>query len=125
MIEAFKQVKPWNQPTVFARYLTGTNLFFPFLDFVYTFIWIPGLILAFFGHYYIVGATFIFVLPLALITNYVMYNFQRKVFQSLDLKIRKNVLGFFAYVLAYQIFMSPISVWGYTQEFLHLKRIWR
>ncbi|MBB6447899.1 glycosyltransferase family 2 protein [Bacillus benzoevorans] len=125
MIEAFKQVKPWNQPTVFARYLTGTNLFFPFSDLVYTFVWIPGLILAFFGHYYIVGATFIFVLPLALITNYVMYHYQRKVFQSLGLKIRKNLLGFFAYVLTYQIFMSPISVWGYTQEFLQLKRVWK
>ncbi|MFE8695981.1 glycosyltransferase [Cytobacillus sp. FJAT-53684] len=125
MIEAVKKVKPWNQPTVFTRYLTGSNLFFPFSDFVYTFIWIPGLILAFFGHYFIVGATFIFVLPLALITNYVMYNFQRKVFQSLDLKIRKNIFGFFAYVLTYQIFMSPISVWGYTQEFFKLKRVWK
>lgn len=125
MIEAFKQVKPWNQPTVFSRFLTGTNLFFPFSDLVYTFVWIPGLILAFFGYYYIVGATFLFVLPLAFITNYVMYRFQRNVFRSLGLRIRKNFLGFFAYVMTYQIFMSPVSVWGYIQEFFHLKRVWK
>jgi poly-beta-1,6-N-acetyl-D-glucosamine synthase len=125
MIEAFKRVKPWKQPTVFTRFLTGTNLVFPYLDFVYTFVWIPGLILAIFGYYYIVGATILFVLPLALITNFVMYHFQRKVFQSLGLKIRKNLFGFFAYVLTYQIFMSPISVWGYAQEFFNLKRVWK
>jgi poly-beta-1,6-N-acetyl-D-glucosamine synthase len=125
MIEAFKHVKPWKQPTVFTRFLTGTNLVFPYLDFVYTFVWIPGLILAIFGYYYIVGATFLFVLPLAFISNYVMYQFQRRVFRSLGLKIRKNIFGFFAYVLTYQMFMSPISVWGYTQEFFHLKRVWK
>jgi poly-beta-1,6-N-acetyl-D-glucosamine synthase len=125
MIEAFKRVKPWRQPSVFSRFLTGTNLVFPYLDFVYTFVWIPGLILAIFGYYYIVGATLLFVLPLAFITNYVMYHFQRKIFQSLGLKIRKNFFGFIAYVLTYQIFMSPISVWGYTQEFFHLKRVWK
>jgi poly-beta-1,6-N-acetyl-D-glucosamine synthase len=125
MIEAFKRVKPWRQPSVFSRFLTGTNLVFPYLDFVYTFVWIPGLILAVFGYYYIVGATLLFVLPLAFITNYVMYHFQRKIFQSLGLKIRKNFFGFIAYVLMYQMFMSPISVWGYTQELFHLKRVWK
>ncbi|WP_462410580.1 glycosyltransferase family 2 protein [Neobacillus sp. Marseille-QA0830] len=125
MIEAFKRVKPWNQPAIFVKYLTGTNLIFPYLDFVYTFVWIPGLVLAFFGYYYIVGATILFVLPLALLTNYAMYHFQRKVFQKLRLKIRKNIFGFFAYVLTYQMIMSPISVWGYAQEFLQLKRVWK
>lgn len=81
--------------------------------------------MALFGYYFIVGASFLFVLPLALITNYTMYHFQRKVFQSLGLKIRKNLSGFFAYVLTYQLLMSPISVWGYTQELLNLKRVWK
>ncbi|WBL16758.1 glycosyltransferase family 2 protein [Sutcliffiella sp. NC1] len=125
MIEAFKRVKPWNQPSIFTKYLTGTNLIFPYLDVVYTFVWIPGLILAFFGYYYIVGATILFVLPLALLTNYTMYHYQRKVFDKLGLKIRKNIFGFFAYVLTYQMFMSPISVLGYAQEFLQLKRVWK
>lgn len=125
MIEAFKRVKPWKQPTIYSRFLTGTNIIFPYLDFVYTFVWIPGLILAFFGYYFIVGATFLFVLPLALLSNYVMYRFQKKVFQSLGLKIRKNILGFFSYVLTYQMLMSPISVWGYLQEIFNLKRVWK
>ncbi|WP_251554242.1 glycosyltransferase family 2 protein [Neobacillus muris] len=125
MIEAFKRVKPWHQPAVFIKYLTGTNLVFPYLDFVYTFVWIPGLIMAFFGYYYIVGPMIFFVLPLALLTNYAMYYFQRRVFRRLGLRIRKNIFGFFAYVLTYQMFMSPISVWGYAQEFFQLKRVWK
>ena len=125
MIEAFKRVKPWNQPAIFTKYMTGTNMIFPYLDVVYTFVWIPGLILAFFGYYYIVGATILFVLPLALLTNYAMYHFQRKVFRRLDLKIRKNIFGFFVYVLTYQMLMSPISVWGYAQELFKLRRVWK
>lgn len=125
MIEAIKRVKPWQQPLVFTRFLSGTNLVIPYLDLIYTFVWIPGLILSFFGYYYIVGATILFVLPLALLTNYVMYRYQRKVFRTLGLKIRKNLSGFFTYVLIYQLFMSPISVWGYFQEFFHLKRVWK
>ncbi|HYK71764.1 MAG TPA: glycosyltransferase [Pseudoneobacillus sp.] len=125
MIEAIKQVKPWEQPQVFTRFLSGTNLVIPYLDFVYTFVWIPGLILSFFGYFYIVGATILYVLPLALLTNYVMYRYQRKVFRTLGLKIRKNISGFFTYVLIYQLFMSPISVWGYFQELFQLKRVWK
>jgi len=125
MIEAFKRVQPWEQPSIYTKYLAGTNLIFPLLDLVYTFVWIPGLILAFFGYYYIVGATILFVLPLAFLSNYVMYRYQRKVFESLGLRIRKNIFGFIAYVLTYQMFMSPVSVWGYFQEFFRLRRVWK
>ncbi|CAH2213819.1 protein of unknown function [Tepidibacter aestuarii] len=97
----------------------------PYLDFVYTFCWIPGLILAFFGYYWIVGLTTLFVLPLALLQNYILYRYQKSVFYNLNLKIRKNTLGFITYVLFDQMLMSPISVLGYMQEFLKTQRIWK
>lgn len=125
MIEAIKFIQPWEQPMYTVRYLTSCNLVMPYLDFVYTFVWIPGLILAFFGHYWIVGVSTLFVLPLALLQNYILYSYQKTVFKNLNLKIRKNVLGFIVYVLFYQILMSPISVIGYIQEVLNLKRIWK
>lgn len=125
MVEALKVIKPWAQPLYTVKYLTSCNLVMPYLDFVYTFVWIPGLFLAFFGYYWIVGLTTLFVLPLAMLQNYILYRYQKGVFSSLNLKIRKNNFGFIIYVLFYQILMSPIAVIGYLQEFFSLKRIWK
>lgn len=125
MVEALKLFKPWTQPIYSAKYLTGCNLFMPFMDFVYTFCWLPGLVLAFFGHFWIVGPATLFVIPLALFQNFILYNYQKGVFKSLNLRVRKNFLGFVLYVLFYQMLMSPISVWGYIQETLKLRRVWK
>ncbi|WP_066305058.1 glycosyltransferase [Bacillus sp. FJAT-29814] len=125
MIEALKRVKPWQHPMIFTRYLTGSNLLMPYLDVVYTFVWIPGLLLCFFGYFWIVGPHTLFVLPLTLLTNYILLRFQKNVFKTLNLRIRKNWAGFILYVLCYQIIMAPISVWGYVQELMHLRRVWK
>lgn len=125
MIEALSLVKPWKQPMGYVLYMTGINLIMPYLDFIYTFCWIPGLILAFFGKYWVVGPYTLFVLPLCLVQNYVLYSYQKGVFRSLNLRIRKNKLGFIFYVLFYQILMSPMSMLGYFQEFFKLDRVWK
>ncbi|USB33544.1 glycosyltransferase [Paenibacillus sp. YPG26] len=125
MIEALKVVKPWQQPSPYTRYLTFCNLVMPYLDVVYTLVWLPGLILAFFGYYWIVGITTLLVLPLTFCVNFILYIYQRGVFKRLNLRIRKNALGFIAYVLLYQIIMSPVSVWGYVQEAFKLNRVWK
>lgn len=125
MIEALKLMKPWKQPIMYIKYLTTINLIMPYLDIAYTLFFIPGLILAFFGNHAIVGVMTLLVLPLALLQNYVLYRYQRNVFKSLNLQIRKNFLGFVVYVLAYQMLMSPMSLIGYFQEFLKLRRVWK
>lgn len=125
MIEALKLLKPWNHPSVYAKYLTGCNLLMPYLDLVYTFCWLPGLVLAFFGIFWIVGPATLLVLPLTFIQNFILYRYQSRVFRSLNLHIRKNLFGFIAYVLFYQMVMSPVSVYGYVQEALQRKRIWK
>lgn len=125
MIEALKLIKPWKQPMMYVRYMTGINLIMPYLDFVYTFCWIPGLVLAFFGKFWIVGPYTLFVLPLCILQNYILYNYQKSVFRRLDLRIRKNKLGFIFYVLFYQMLMSPMSILGYIQELLNLSRVWK
>lgn len=125
MIEALRETKPWQQPLLFVKYLTGVNLIMPYLDFTYTFFWLPGLVLAFFGIYWIVGPMTLFVLPLTLISYYILYNYQKSVFRKLDLCVRRNRIGFCLFVLGYQMIMSPVSVWGYIQEFFRLKRIWK
>jgi len=125
MIEALKYIKPWNLPLPYTKYLTGCNLVMPYIDVIYTFVWLPGLILSFFGYYWIVGAATLLVLPLTLLQNFILYRYQRNVFKVLDLRIRKNKMGFLAYVLFYQFIMSPVSVWGYLQEAFQFKRVWK
>lgn len=127
MIEGLREVKPWQQPNIFFQFLTGIDLLIPFIDFSYTFFWIPGLILALFFHkYYIVGPMMLFVLPLTFITFYILYRYQFQViFNNLNLKVRKNNLGLIVFILGYQMIMSPVSLYGYIQEFLGLERVWK
>jgi len=57
--------------------------------------------------------------------NAILYQYQRRrVFDMLGLRVRRNLLGFFAFVLLYQMLMSPVSVAGYGQELLGLRRRW-
>lgn len=126
MIEGLQEVKPWKQPQVYVKYLTGINLVMPYLDLAYTLFWIPGLFLSFFGYYWIVGPMTLLVLPLTLISYSILYFYQKnQVFKPLNLKIRKNLIGFIFFILGYQLIMSPVSVYGYFQEIFKVKRNWK
>lgn len=126
MIEGLRKVKPWQQPTPYAKFLTGIDLLIPYMDFSYTFFWIPGLILAFFGKFYIVGPMTVLVFPLTFLTFFILYLFQKKrVFDPLNLKVRKNKIGLLIFILFYQFIMSPVSLYGYVQEMFHTKRVWK
>jgi poly-beta-1,6-N-acetyl-D-glucosamine synthase len=126
MIEGLHEVKPWKQPQIYVKYMTGINLIMPYLDLTFTLFWIPGLLLAFFGNYLIVGPATLFVLPLTLISYSILYFHQRNfVFRRLQLRIRKNIVGFIFYFLGYQMIMSPVSVYGYVQEIFKFQRRWK
>lgn len=127
MIEALREIKPWEFKLLSHKLLSGFDLIIPFIDFSYTFFWIPGLILAiFFRKYYIVGPMMILVLPLTLISFYILYRYQANVvFKNLNLKVRKNFLGFCFFILGYQFIMSPVSLYGYVQEIFRFKRVWK
>lgn len=125
MIEALKQIKPWRQPQGYTKYLTGINLIMPYLDFSFAFFWLPGLILAMFGINWIVGFATMLVLPLTFFSYGILYFYQRHIFGKLGLRVRKNLLGFLIFVVFYQMIMSPVSVWGYLQEFFKVKRTWK
>lgn len=125
MIEGLKTVKPWEQPSIFAKYLTGVNLSMLLIDLAYTFAWIPGMFIAFFGIYWIVGPMSLLVLPITFLSFYLLYRYQRHVFRTLNLRVRRNIRGFILFTLFYQFLISPISVWGYAQEALKLKRVWK
>ena len=100
------------------------NVLFLPLDLVYTFAFIPGIVLALFGHYYLAGVLTLLVLPLAALWNAIIFRVQRSMFKRQDLKVRHNLRGFFLYVLGYSMILQPICVWGYVSELLGLRKRW-
>jgi biofilm PGA synthesis N-glycosyltransferase PgaC len=102
----------------------AANCLFPYLDSVYTVAVPVGIVLALTGNFLIVGPMTAAVLPISLLIAFTMYRRQRQVFRLLGLKIRRNILGFVLYVLAYQLVMSPISVSGYATELVRARRVW-
>lgn len=124
LIEAFKA--HWR--LLFHRRMSTLfiwwNLGFPYLDLVYTFVFIPGVILALAGYYFIAGPLTLLVLPLAMLINYLMYRIQNRMFHEQHLKVRKNVLGFLFYSVLYSIVLQPACVVGYLKEFFARNKNW-
>jgi Glycosyltransferases, probably involved in cell wall biogenesis len=70
------------------------NVLFPWLDIAFTFGFIPGIILACFGHFWIVGPMTLALLPMAFLLGFLNYSIEKRMFKTMDLKIRKNLTGF-------------------------------
>ena len=124
LIESFKE----NWPILFKKRQSTMyiwwNTLFPLIDVAYTVGFIPGLVLACFGIYWIVGPMTIALIPMTFILNIVMYNRGKAMFVHEHLSIRKNYLGFIFYVLAYGIVLQPACVWGYLSEIFNLRKHW-
>ncbi len=125
MIEGLKR----HGDIVFKR--PGIPSFFIFIDFLFplldgftSLVLIPGIILAIFGKFWIVGPVTLLVLPITFAIILIMVRKQRRVFALFSLKIRKNILGFFFYVLIYQFILSPVSFFGYFKEFFKTRKKW-
>ena len=125
LIEAFKShwrmlFKP-KMTTLFIWW----NLLFPWMDLVYTFAFIPGIIAALFGFYLLAGPLTLILLPMALLVNYLLFVIQSKMFEVKGLKVRKNPIGFIFYAFLYSIILQPACVVGYVHElFRGSKKNW-
>ena len=124
MIEAFKKhpgilIKPR-----LSTFIIYWNLVFPLLDLIFTLSFIPGLMLAMFGYYWIVGPMTLALLPLAVGMNYLMFRIGKNMFDYRKLRVRVNLKGFFIYAFVYNFIMQPICLLGYLSEILNLKKSW-
>lgn len=124
LIEAFKScpgliIKP-RLSTIYIWW----NMLFPVIDVAYTFGFIPGLILACFGKFWIVGPMTLALIPPGILLNYVMFRAENLMFKNEHLKVRRNIFGFVFYVLAYSIILQPACVWGYLSEIFKFKKNW-
>ncbi|MCT2559411.1 glycosyltransferase family 2 protein [Tsuneonella sp. YG55] len=124
LMEAFKA----HSPLLFKRRMSTLfvwwNVCFLPLDLVYTLVFIPGLVLACFGYFYIAGPLTIAVLPLTILWNGIIFRIQSRVYEREGLIVRRNIRGFFFYALAYSILLQPVCVWGYLAELLGLRKRW-
>jgi len=124
LIEAFRE-----NPAILIRPRLTTlyvwwNVMFPLMDIAYVFGFLPGLVLACFGVFWIVGPMTLSLLPMAFLLNWQMYLKGRGMFNQEQLKVRKNILGFIFYVFAYGLVLQPACVYGYFSEFLNLRKTW-
>ena len=124
LIEAFK-VNPMIllKPRLSTIYIWWNTLF-PLMDIAYVLGFIPGLVLACFGYFWIVGPMTLSILPMALALNLYMYSRNRNMFEKEHLQVRSNIFGFFFYVFAYGLILQPACVYGYFSEFFNLKKTW-
>lgn len=111
------------KPRMTTLFIWWNLLFLP-LDLVYTFAFIPGIVLALFGYYWIAGIMTLLVLPLAALWNIVIFRVQARMFKSQDLRVRRNISGFLFYTLAYTMILQPVCVMGYAAELLRLRKTW-
>lgn len=117
-----------HRPLLFKRRLSTLfvwwNCLFLPLDLTFTIVFIPGLVAAALGYYWIAGLQTLLLLPLALVWNGVIFNIQRKMFRTKGLHVRRNIKGLLFYVLAYAIVMQPVCLWGYISELAGERKKW-
>ena len=124
MIEAFKFHPKVLMKKRLSTFFIWWDLLFPAMDVAFTFGFLPGLVLAMFGYYWIAGPMTLILLPMALIMNSVMYRIEERMFHEQQLRVRRNTLGFFLYMLPYSCLLQPAAVWGYITEIFGTKKSW-
>ena len=122
MIEAFRQVPDILLKRRLSTLVVWWNLLFPWLDLAYTVFFIPGIVLALCGIYWIAGPLTLALLPMALAINYVMYRVGSQMFARNGLRVRRNLSGFLTYAFVYSLILQPACVAGYFSEILGLRK---
>jgi biofilm PGA synthesis N-glycosyltransferase PgaC len=100
------------------------NLLFVSLDFTFTVVFLPGLVLALFGLFWLAGPITLLVLPLAALWNLVIFRIQTRMLKRAGVKMKRSRRGFLLFIFVYPLLMQPISLWGYVAEFSGRKKVW-
>ena len=124
MLEAFRK-----NPTVLitprlSLFFIYWNILFPLLDFTYLFVFVPGIILALFGYYFIAGPMTFSLLILGVFYNVSFYRTQKKIFDNVGIPFHFNLSSFVMYILFYQFIMIPACIHGYLSELFNTKKKW-
>lgn len=102
------------------------NFLFIFIDLSYIFIFIPGVLLALFGNFLLVGPLLLIVAIMGLAINLGMHRIHIKNFKEENLIQRKEkfLTSFMFYALIYSFLIQFASVIGYFKMIFTKKREW-
>jgi len=124
MIEALAHHKALLFKARLSTMFIWWNLLFITLDLAFTLVFIPGLVLALFGIYWLAGPVTLLVLPLAALWNLVIYRIQMRMLRRAGIEMDRSLAGFAAFALAYPLLMQPVSLWGYVAELTGRRKEW-
>lgn len=121
MLEGLSTVPPWKQGTAFSRHFAFVNLSVIYLDLAFLFGFIPGIILALFGYYYLAGFLTLLTVAVCILLFLSMYIYQKK----LKIPFQNSIWGFVCFLLFFQIIQSTAALHGYFIRLLHRKGEWK
>ncbi len=124
MIEAFKDNMRLLVKPRYSLFYIVCNTQFPLMDLAYTIGFLPGIVLACFGHFWIVGPMTLSLIPSAMLLNFIMYRACKRMFEHESISIRGNLVGFLSYVFLYSLILQPACIWGYFSEVFKFKKTW-
>lgn len=124
MIEALAIHKPLLIKHRLSTMFIYWNLMFISIDLAFTLAFVPGLLLAAFGIYWLAGPITLLILPLAALWNIVIYRIQTRMLKRNGVKMERSFSGFLLYAFIYPFVMQPVSVWGYLDELFGRKKKW-
>jgi biofilm PGA synthesis N-glycosyltransferase PgaC len=100
MIEALSHHKPLLFKRRLSTMFIWWNLLFISLDLAFTLVFVPALVLAFFGFYWLAGPITLLVLPLAALWNLVIFRIQMRMLRRAGIEMKRSLAGFAAFVVA-------------------------
>lgn len=124
MIEAFLRHPRILVTPRLSTFFVWWNLLFPWLDLAFTLCFLPGVLLAFAGVYWVAGPMTLALIPLSLLMNAVMFRVGVALFDRQGLRVRRNPVGFTLYALVYSLVLQPACLWGYASELIGARKSW-
>jgi biofilm PGA synthesis N-glycosyltransferase PgaC len=126
MFEGIQINPPWRQPRVLSKFVASIDYMVPLLDIGYIFFWIPGVILFVAGYPVVVGWISIAIIPITATLYWFLRAWQeRNVFRRLAVHPRRDISGFWAFLVLYQALTSAAALQGYAQYITGSARRWK
>lgn len=121
MLEGLSAVSPWKQGTAFSRHFAFVNLSVIYLDLAFLFGFVPAVLLALFGYYYLAGFLTLFTVAICVLLFLSMYLYQRK----LRIPFQNSLWGFVCFLLLFQLIQSTAALHGYCIRLVRRKGEWK
>ena len=121
MLEGLSTVRPWQQGSIYSRYFSLVNLSVIWLDLAFLFGFVPGLLLAALGYFYLAGCLTLTTLAVCLVFFLSTYLYQKQ----LHIPFYNSVWGFVWFLAVFQMIQSTAAIHGYLLRLLHRKGEWK